>query len=394
MPFVDEIRAAQIAFVCTEIGRGHPHYLDGLADQLSRKYPDIMCYKTDVFAASGGLPRLAWGLVRNLYIWGSKGGIISSLYGSLRRVGQSRQSFSGLLGILGRDVEKRLTRFSGHVVVSHPLLAAILSARFRVIYQHGELVVPAEAIVSGCQGILVPLPETAERFIKGGIPASQIMVTGLCVESALLPTASADYSRRIDRLQADMRLTVALFSSGACPPPHLKKIVLMTVALVAGGHRPIIFTGHSENLAGWFSKKLRQAGVKHDDSPTSGAPAIVVRSESRDHENRRVAYLSNEIDLFAAPAHERTNWALGLGIPQLILAPHVGSYAPLNAYLALSRNVAIEVTSELDARGICTTLDSLRRGGELARMAARGFGRISLEGFAAGADHIAQMSSR
>lgn len=394
MPFIDEIGNAQIAFVCTEIGRGHPHYLDGLIDQLSQKYTDIKYHKTDMFAVSTGVSRMAWKLIRKVYLWGSRGGIISFFYGSLRKAGQKRQSSTGLLSILGRDVDKYLTRYSGYVVVSHPLLATVLSTRFQVIYQHGELVVPAEAIVSGCHAILAPLPETAEKFIKRGIPASQVVVTGLCVEPSLLPTASDDFSHRLARLQTDARLTVALFSSGACPPPHLKKIVLMTAALAAGGHRPIIFAGRSKWLGDWFSKRLKQAGVKCDHSPDSGAPAIVIRSESRDHENRLLADLWSKIDLFAAPAHERTNWAVGLGIPQLILTPHIGSYAPLNARFALSRKVAIEIGNVSDARHICATLDYLRRRGELVQMATNGFGRVDLEGFAAGADYIARISSR
>ena len=59
-----------IEFLYTNIGRGHPHYLDGIVESLSKERVGRV---TDVFAVSAGIERAAWKTVRTVYRVGGRG---------------------------------------------------------------------------------------------------------------------------------------------------------------------------------------------------------------------------------------------------------------------------------------------------------------------------------
>lgn len=393
MPTVETIADARLVFIDTEIGRGHPTYLDGTLARVAAMAPDLPMYRTDVFAASKGCSQAAWRGVRWLYRTGGRGGMITALYGRLRQSSSSQQSGGPALAVLGRDIRRLASRGTGIVVVSHPILARLLAPLAPVVYQHGELAAPAEAMVPGCRKILVPWAETAARFEKAGISVESLVATGQCVEPELRAVADAGFQARLQRINGRGPLTVAFFSSGAYPPVHLRRLALAVRSLVACGHRAVVFGGCSKPAARRLISQMRRLGVSAAVGPDRPAEVRVVVSTAREEENRQTAALFPGLDLFVAPAHERVNWAVGLGLPLCLLCPHIGSYAPLNAGIAVGRQVAIEFRDDRAAADAGNVIADLRRTGRLAAMAANGFGRTAIDGFDVSARVLVEMVS-
>lgn len=387
MPEVDRLDKAAVAFISTEIGRGHPGYLDGLVEEIHSGYAHVPFYRSDVFALSRGIPLMAWKAVRRMYRIGGRGGVISSAYGRLRRSTGAASGGDRLLDILGRDLRRRLSRFSGAVVVAHPIVARILAPSHSVIYQHGELAAPPEAFVTGCQKILVPLRETAEHFFNAGYPESDILITGQCIESGLIRQAPGAFKERLSRIASDRPLTIALFSSGAYPKDHLARLQEIAVSLVNAGHTVYVFAGLSKRVSDNFVRHFEYLRTTGGIDRAACERIRVIHTQNRPDENRRTAEIFAQFDLFIAPAHERTNWSVGLGLPQIMLTPHIGSYAPLNARMALNREVAVDIDSP-GIRSVAAQIQDLRNSGRLSAMAQNGFGTTDIDGFARAARFI------
>ncbi len=378
MPQTDDINKSQIAFLYTEIGRGHPCYLDGIIDQFEKSHPTIIYYKTDVFAVSKGLSLLAWHAVKLLYRLGAQGGVITRLYGILRR---NSDSGGMLLFWLGRNIKNFFAGYKKPVIVAHPILATILSGQNCVTYQHGELAAPDEAMVNHCHRILVPLEETASEFEKSGINKNVLVVTGQCIEPDLISQAKKAYSNRVKRLKGSHRLSVALFSSGAYPPDHVKKILLTGKSLFTSGYSVIMFMGRSQQACRKAFTFFTKSGIPVSGEIGDTDCIRIILSASRQEENKQVAAIFENLDFFIAPSHERTNWAIGLGLPLFILCPHIGSYAPLNAAIAKEQGVALEIPDNDSAAGFSEVLGTLRKNGKLVQMAQCGFGNNKINGF-------------
>jgi len=388
MPATENIKKAHLAFVYTEIGRGHPFYLDGIIDALDRLYPDVTYYVTDVFKVSSGRSLEAWKLVRSLYSWGGRGGLITSLYGLLRRFTGSSDNSSTLHNILGRDLISNLTSFRGTVIVAHPVLARILSGRNKIVYQHGEMVVPEESVVSGCRRILVPTGHAARSFLRAGIAEENLAVTGQCIEKELAEISRPAFNRRTRRLAGDSPLTAALFSSGAYPRRHLDLLKKSAVSLLENGIRVYLFTGRSEKVWRRMYDYFRRRDIIPGDDISDDSRLTLVQSTERREENRKVAEIFANLDFFIAPAHERTNWSIGLGLPHFILGPHIGSYAPLNAQLALQAGVGHEISDRRQAENLGGIVQELRLSGKLKSMTENGFGKNDIDGFRTCAETI------
>lgn len=381
MPQINAIEEAQLIFIDTEIGRGHPGYLDGTIARVAAVFPHLRYHRTDVFAVSRGLSMTGWRAVRWLYRMGGKGGLVTSLYGLMRRSSGAGRAPGLLLTVLGRDLSRFTARAKGILVVSHPILAQMLAPLGPVVYQHGELAVPDEALVNGCRRIFVPWREGADDFKRFGTPVETLAVTGQCIENELVDIAVAAHEARMERLQGNGPLTVALFSSGAYPPLHLRRLCIAARSLAAAGHTSVIFAGQSRPVAKSLLHNLHRRGIPAVDGLDLSAGISIVGSPNRNHENRLTAELFPRLDLFVAPAHERTNWAVGLGLPQFILCPHIGSYAPGNAAIATGRGVALEIPDDRTAQILADLIADLRQTGRLAEMAAGGFGQTDIDGF-------------
>ncbi|MEO0079524.1 MAG: hypothetical protein ABIK44_02450 [candidate division WOR-3 bacterium] len=335
--------------ISSEIGRGHPSYLDSVLEHL------------------GNLPRLSahgpgWTLARLLYRAGGLGGGFTSLYNRLRQEGCPARF---QLALLDSGLRRRFAGFSGTLLVDHPLLAHLLSPVCRVAYIHGEIAAPPFCAVPTAWRTFVPLNSTAARLIASGIRPETICVTGLVIEPALVAQAEPAFISRLERLSSpESCLTVAFFTSGAYPRAHIRQIIRAARSLSAAGHRAIIFCGTNRTIGKAIASRL------------PGNCQVEI-SESRRSENRRTAELFPRFDLMVAASHERTNWAVGLGLPMFALLPHIGPFAQENFNFANTQGVCLPIS---DAQNFGSTIQTLLRNGRLAEMARSGWGRYPING--------------
>jgi hypothetical protein len=374
------VGALRIAFLYTNIGRGHPFYLDGIRARLN---PAVEPGVRDVFALAAGASRLAWRAARAAYTLGSSGGGANNWYSRLR----ARTDFNRdgtMLRLLGAPLRATYADDPALLVVAHPLLAGIFRDHDRLVYQHGELAVPREALVRAKHTVLVPDAGTADSFRHAGAAGRAIHVTGLNIDPLLQPLAAAAFAARVDRLRGTARLTAACFSSGAEPPAHVAALCRAAAALGAAGWRVHAFARRDGRFARRLSAHLQSAGVPWADADGTGADAAdanvcIWPYGSRLELDQLTAATFPEFDVFLAPAHERSHWALGLGLPLLVVAPSIGSYAPLNQLRLLDAQVALTIPP--DVSGVVDLLAERHRDGMLVRMAERGWEHHPIDGF-------------
>ncbi|MGD8866593.1 MAG: hypothetical protein PVI01_03170 [Gemmatimonadales bacterium] len=376
-------RSGQINFLYTNIGRGHPFYLDGIIGCLpSERVGDV----TDVFAGTTGLARGLWVGARLIYRSVGGGGPYSSLYNRLRQR-NDYDRHGPLQRLMGRPLRRTYSDRPDPLVTAHPVLVAILEGTRGLIYQHGEVTAPVESWVHGRHRVLVPLSSTADRFIAAGIPERNLFVSGLCIESALVEAAEGAFEGRLARLAGGDPLCGAFFTSGAEPREHVKRLVSAVLSAACAGGRALVFARGNGRFAARLRARLEKSGR---DFASVRSIAELRGAESEVllclYENRRgldafTARLFERFDYFVAPSHERTNWALGLGLPMFIVDPPLGSYAPLNRELLLAASVARALEERRVASRFGSRVGELHAAGELTRMAEAGWGRFEIRGF-------------
>lgn len=367
-----DLGTSPLVSVCSEIGRGHPSYLDSVLAVLSRRCDDrVDCHTIPELCA--GVSGLAWRLAGTAYRIGGRGGLSTSLYNSLR---PARGRPSALqLSLLGTSLRKRLSGYEGICLVDHPLLAHILATVCRVAYVHGEIAAPAVSAVTEAWRTFVPLQATSVKLQASGVKPQALSVVGLMIEPDLVAAAEASYQARLLRLGSDRPLVVGLFLSGARPKPHVSRLIACVASLAKSGHRSFVFPGPGESVAAEMRASIRRRGVPEDSYH-------VVSSRARKDETRRTAELLPSLDVMVAAAHERTNWAVGLGLPMFALLPHIGPFARENFEFASAQGVCLALASLTDAVALGETLAALRRDGGLAAMARAGWCRHAINGAA------------
>jgi hypothetical protein len=353
-----------ISVLGSEIGRGHPFYSDGLLRALRDEHPGLLARHADVFSVSRGMARAAWNSVRASYRLAGKGGPVAALYHRVRgNVDYNRES--ALLRTLGRDL-RRWAGDEGIVVVDHPAVVGALGGRPDVWYFHGELVAPPEAMVRKAVRIFVPREEVAGEFIRGGLHPEQMLVTGVCIERDLTADAFARARARRERIAGDGPLTLAFFSSGAEPDAHVRALAAGAAAVAASRHRVIVFARRGGALEAAVTAGAATAG--------GGLPPEVVRFDGREDLDRRTAERFSAFDAVVSPPHERSNWAMALGVPFFLVGPDIGPFAPRNRSLLLRSGVAAEIADEEHARRLPELVDELRAKRLLLRMSEMGAG--------------------
>lgn len=378
----------------TNIGRGHPFYLDGIIDALIRKGNiRLVRRQNDVFEISSAIPRLLWRTARWLYVRGSSGGIPGVLY----RLARSRADYNGsglMVRLMGRDVRRHYAASSDPLIVAHPTLVGILRNKPNLIYQHGELVVPREALVSGASLVFAPTEQAASVFRDFGYSTDQVKVTGLCIEPSIVRQAFEAYEIRLDRYGEDGPLTGAFFSSGAEPKSHVEKLIEAAYSAVREGGRVLIFAHNGGELirkAGWFCK---EKGIDHVEiGPTDPIPAdlpeaVIVNFNNRREESIFTTKLFPLFDYLVAPPHERSNWAAGLGLPMFALEPCIGPFAPMNRNYLFELGVAETLSTLDDASSLGMRITHHRREGRLEAMSRAGWGKQLINGFETIADFL------
>ncbi len=378
---------ASIGFLYTEVGRGHPFYLDGIVgalDQLgaSRLEPVV----SSVFDHSRGLSAAGWRSARWLYRKGSSGGPIGWAYERLRRgADYGRQGLP--LRLLGRDIKAHFQHESTPLVVAHPTLTGILSGRSDLIYQHGEVAVPPEAVVCGASTVIVPLESAAEQFLAAGYRPEQVMVSGLCIETQLRDQAESAFLSRQRRFTSDRPLMGFYVSSGAEPKQHIRALIESITSCVKVGERAVVLARnggllHRQVVRGLTAVVQDFTSCRNnDDTPAADTSVILALYDTRAEENNLTARLFDRIDYLVAPAHERTNWALGLGLPMFFLTPSIGPFAPLNMNILTGAGVALSLDSANQPGGLGQMLHRLREDGTLQQMSEAGWGRHRIDGF-------------
>jgi len=374
------VSAPRPIFVCADIGRGHPFYLDGLRQELGALLPPGVPLESHRAPdLSGPAGRLAWFAIRQMYLRGSSPGLWSGLYARLRRNNDYDRDTQALR-VLRSALRAGVARAGrGPIVVSHPLLVAALRPHPCVIYQHGELVTPGEAVVLGAHRVLVPTPEAAAPFLAAGYDASTVCITGLCIEPELVAQAEVCFRDRVSRLDSGRSLTGAFFSSGAEPSPHVETLAralgsavhsggTADVFVSRGGRFAAVVTGQRKRMSGEESERVRLHSF-----------------DSRGELDRLTALQFHAFDYVVAPPHERSHWAIGLGLPMFLVGPDVGPFAPLNRRLLLDQGVARPLE---DGPGFGASLAQWLAQGQLASMANLGWGRHSNLGFAQGARYV------
>jgi len=378
---------AKISFLYVNIGRGHPFYLDGIIEALVRRGDiGLVRQQQDVFEIARGLSAVCWRATRWLYRTAPSNQLVGRIYHWLRRNNDyNRGGIS--LSLLGRDIRKQCATNADPLIVSHPTLVGILKGRPGLIYQHGELAAPAESLVRGAELVLVPTSEQADPFIQAGYRPDQVVITGLCIEPALVKQAADAYQARLRRIESATPLTGVYFSSGAEPKPHVNAIVQASLSSIKAGHRAIIFAQHGGRLAKAVLHGCTNANVSvhRVNSNMAEIPesfgVMLIEHQSRREENALTARILPIADFLVSPAHERTNWALGLGLPIFILHPCFGPFAPINRRFLLEHDVAVDLAGESRIWSFGERIDSMRSTGQLTHMAERGWGRYAITGF-------------
>ncbi len=333
-----------------------------------------------------------------MYVLGASGGPAGSIYGSLRR--RTDYNKPGiLLKLLGRDIRRHHSGWRHPLVVSHPLLVGILKGRRGLLYQHGELVVPEEARVRGAETVFVPTEEVAATFRSSGYADSQVVVTGLCIEPGMVAQAQAAWELRSRRLEGREPLTGVFISSGAEPTEHVRRLTLAALSAVRSGGRIIALVRQDGRLERSL-KDVFAAGsldlvrlLPGDSVPTNPPAGVLALYDDREQENRQTVLLFPHFDYVVCPSHERSNWALGLGLPMFAVTPTIGSFAPLNLRLLIDSGVAQELGGRDECASFGVRLSGLAANGTLLNMAQAGWQRYDIHGFSTIATWLAKACS-
>lgn len=370
-----------------EIGRGHPFYLDGVVKLLETDYSEQVAFSVhDAHSLSRGVSRLLWAEVEYFYRAGSQGGVAAVFYEKARK-GRSPDKYGFPERILARHIRKWVQENPHPTLVSHPLLVPMISDQVSVFYQHGEIAAPRVSAVTGAEVIFVPLEETKAQLSEMGIPDARLFVSGLCIEPFLAAGAANMYEKRLARLQGKAPLVGGFFSSGAEPPGHVRKLVLAAKSMAAAGQKAVVFCRKEGRLQRAMEREVAVVRHSPQDSPEDSERKIaehnimVAAYENRSEEDAWTLRLFGYLDYFVAPPHERTNWAVGLGLPMFILHPLIGPFAPLNREFLLERKVALDISDEHEAENLAGIIQRLRNDGFLVQMAQNGFGNYNIDGF-------------
>jgi hypothetical protein len=391
-------REQRITALCSDIGRGHPSYLDSLVAWLKKRYPHLVC--RTVFQESKGLSLLGWRFLSWLYRTSGKRGLTTKFYNSIRKRSQMGLS-TGSIGtdslltkILGRDLKRAYKNFPGICLVDHPIVARSLADTCRVWYVHGEIAAPSECAIKGVEKILVPLEETKDRLIHWGAKRETISVCGLMIEPALVYTAETSYQKRVERIRSNQPLTVGFFTSGAYPKEHMEKIMLGAKSVIGEKMKAIIFCGINYQKFEWVKNKAMNWGAKivEDKEDTlrenEEFDLLLVFRKTRQEDTQRAVEFIPQIDVFVAASHERTNWGVGLGLPMMVLFPLIGTFASLNFEFAKKQKVVYPLDSLEKAKNLGEILSGLRQSGQLLKMAQNGFGVFSINGTETAMSHL------
>lgn len=346
-----------ISALYTDIGRGHPNYLDStlrvLRPMCAERNTNIEI--TSVFKISRAISACAWKTIEWIYRTGPQNELLSAVYNKIR----NRKSEPGrqglLLRILARDIRHYYADFKGIILVAHPLLVQMLSGDHRVAYIHGEIAAPREFDLSGAEKIYVPLSETSEKMITAGIAPSKIETTGLMLEPELEAQRGLIITARRMRIGKIDKPVIGCFNSGAYPREHVDQMVKIIKYILSNRTgRITLSAGNDPAKYEYFQKVLAEFKPVYDknDFIENKTGLLILHDSDREKLTLKEIEILEHIDFLVMAAHERVNWSLGLQIPSLLLKPHYGSFATENYQFALKHSLVYEnaeVTNAIDS---------------------------------------------
>ncbi len=367
----------EIIAISSEIGRGHPSYLDSVLLSLSSQpgfKPNMLSLVT-LDQICTGLSKHTWNIARSLYRAGAKGGILTTIYNRLRKDGKPS---SLQLALLGSSLRKQFAGFTGICLVEHPIIAHILASVCKTAYLHGEIAAPSVAAVPEAWRTFVPLESTASRLQALGVKREALCVTGLVIEPELISQAEHAFMNRLDHYRSARPLTIGFFTSGAYPKPHVDRMLAGAKSCWETGHRPIVFAGRDLKRTKYLARKLQELDVPVIPVKYlfSGQP-IFITAPDRRKETALTAEIFSQLDVMVAACHERTNWAIGLGLPMFALMPNIGPFAPMNYGFAFKQGVCLPLG---DASHLGSDITRFQKDHELEQMASKGFGKYPING--------------
>jgi hypothetical protein len=375
-----DVRHSPLVSVCSEIGHGHPSYLDSVLlalDRLDRESPvanrqsPAGINSLTVPELCAGTSGLAWRFARLGYRLGSGGGVATWLYNHVRSPSARPSGFQ--LSLLGSSLRKTFDGYEGICIVDHPLLARILAPVCRVAYLHCEIAAPGLSVVPAAWRTFVPLQATSLKLQAQSVKPERIVVTGLVVEPQLVDVAEAALRSRLTRLASEEPLTIGFFASGAEPRPHASSIVTGAASVTLAGHKAVLSWGTGMIKASKVQLALRKQGV-------ADGSFRVIWGRDRRSTTTAVAQVFPDLDVVVCAAHERTSWAVGLGLPMFALLPNIGPFAEENYTFASGQNVCLPLNDTADAARLGDTIAEHRRTGRLVEMARNGWGRHPING--------------
>jgi hypothetical protein len=370
---------SDLTVIYTDIGRGHPNYLDSVLRHLRLNHPVEFSGVSvfSVLSVSQGLSLAGWKAVQTAYRVGARGGLLSSLYSKARSRKAAYSGNSALERLLRRDLMRRLSDRETDCLVAHPLLASMLGDHHRVLYLHGEIAAPRESAVPKAERVYVPLPETHERMQSMGVPQDALLQTGLVLEPELCIDRDETARKRIERLQSNQPLTAGFFISGAYPAQHVKMIALAATSCLAAEFDVRLFWGIDPRELRRLLQLLGDVGHEaiFDDATAKEIPdgrLIVVTAKTREAETQRSLSYLPLLDVFCAAPHERVNWAVGAGLPMIMITPTIGSFAAENCAFVLQRGCGVEFNQRRQFAEFARELQTLRSQSQLSRIAEAG----------------------
>lgn len=381
-------KLSQIVFLSTEIGRGHPNYLDSIFRLIEKECSKkkVVSPFLNVFDQSKGLSKVGWNLVKRLYFLGGKGRLATKIYNFFRGKKKGLSKDSIFLKILGQNIKRSFEKFKGVCLVAHPLTATILSEVCRVWYLHGEISAPKECAIKGVEKIFVPLKETKDKLVTFGADPETIVITGLLIEPELIEDAQNSFYQRIERVKSKKNLTIGFFTSGAYPPRHIEKIILGTKSVIQKNMRAIIFLGANQRKYKKIEDEVKKLNIKfvgdekNDLIENKNWELLLIKEKDRTSETKRAIDLMPYLDAFVSAPHERTNWAVGLGLPFFALFPLIGTFAPQNFEFAQKNGVVYPLKTKDDSKKLGDIILKLRDENKLLEMTKNGFGKYEING--------------
>ncbi|MBD3381510.1 MAG: hypothetical protein GF404_04860 [candidate division Zixibacteria bacterium] len=341
----------QVSALYTDIGRGHPNYLDSVLRMLRPKLEDTpeKLAVTSVFKESHGFSRMAWKMVARMYRAGGRGGLVSRFYNNLRKNRKSSVQSGMIVKYLGRDLRRKYTGYDGVVLVAHPLLAQLLSDICRVWYVHGEIAWPVEFDLMRTEKIFVPLEITQDRMLAAGLMSAQFEITGLVLEPEIASKNNELRENRSRRIEAGREPTFAFFTSGAYPRYHQEQIISAIGHILTGRlGRVILSAGCDHRMVNWMKGKLAEFNPEADIEKFNRNESKLIVFGLPERENLTLLELSllETADIIIMAAHERINWTVGLGFPTILLTPDFGSFAPLNREFAREHGLLYDISND------------------------------------------------